>query len=253
MPTRKKCRHCNTENTENALYCIACGKYLSVNKFNCNELQEMCGYGSLSSTPANIDLENSNSLLNTSSSENEEYIVICPVCQCHSPTKKETLPISCTNCGYYFQVGLDVILKKDSMKKNVLVGTVGNNSIDSDKSKTNLNVSAQKADISTRKMPMPVVNKDSSQLRLFWMNRNNEMPIQIPDKGATLGSKGLLLNNISGDNLFMIWHTVTGWYLRIISGNVLYNGAPINLNIDKRLLNNDSLIIGNEQFRVEVI
>lgn len=253
MPTRKKCRHCNTDNPDSALYCIACGKYLVSKKTNGIELQAMSGYGTSSSMSTTDNLDDTDSSLNTSCTSNSNYVVICPVCQYQAPTKKDVLPMSCSNCGYFFQVGLDLIVKKDSMKEKKTGKLLNANSTNPSQIKHQTIDSCSTPASVHRKSPMPTVNNDNSQLRLFWMNRINEMPIQIPQNGATLGSKGVLLKEIQGNTLFMIWHTPAGWYLRSINGIVLYNGAPLNLNIDTRLLNNDSIIIGNEQFRVEVI
>ena len=240
MPTRKKCRHCNTDNPAGALYCVACGKYLVSKKMsNENELQAMSGYGISLGASASDDLNNTNS----------QY----RVCKYHAPTKKGILPMSCSNCGYFFQVGLDLIVKDDALQDSISIQQSSTSSTNTPQVKQHVSNSSSMSSPTPLKPPMPTVSKDNSQLRLFWLNRINEMPIQIPHKGVTLGSKGVLLKEIPGNTLFMIWHTPAGWYLRCINETLLYNGAPINLNIDTRLLNNDSIIISDEQFRVEVI
>lgn len=229
------------------MYCVACGKYLVSKKISSeNEPQAMSGYGISLSTPTTDDLGNTNTQLPTPNFPNKGYVVICPVCQYHAPAKAGVLPMSCSNCGYFFQVGLDLIVKEDALQDSM-------SSQQSSTAKQQISNSSSMSSSTSPKSPMPAVSKDNSQLRLFWLNRINEMPIQIPHKGVTLGSKGVLLKDIPGNTLFMIWHTPAGWYLRCINGTVLYNGAPINMNIDTRLLNNDSIIIGDEQFRVEVI
>lgn len=256
MPTRKKCRHCNTDNSADVLYCVACGKYLASIKSNDAESLNMRGYGLQSTAVSPRDLIAFNSPSHNDASNallDKGFVVICPVCQHHIPTSKDVLPMSCSGCGYFFQVGLDKVVKEGDIQDSAIVTSKESSplSIDlTDFDRVSLNTPQK---IGSHKSPMPTVNIDNSQLRLFWMNRINEMPIQIPHKGVTLGSEGVLLKNLPSDTLFMIWHTPAGWYLRSIRGIVLYNGTPINLNIDRRLLNNDSLIIGNEQFRVEVI
>lgn len=218
-----------------------------------NEVQAMSGYGISLSAPTSCDLDNINTKSTTSNASNSGYVVICPVCQYHAPTKNGVLPMSCSNCGYFFQVGLDLIVKDGALQDSVSNQQSNTSSTPPIQTKQQVSNRSSIPASSSLKSPMPTVSKDNSQLRLFWLNRINEMPIQIPHKGVTLGSKGVLLKEIPGNTLFMIWHTPAGWYLRCINGTVLYNGAPINLNIDTRLLNNDSIIIDDEQFRVEVI
>ena len=218
-----------------------------------NELQSMSGYGISLSVPTSDDLDNTHTKLTTPNSSNKGYVVICPVCQYHAPAKKGVLPMSCSNCGYFFQVGLDLIVKDDALQDSVSSQQSITSSTNPIQAKQQISNKSSMPSSASPKSPMPTVSMDNSQLRLFWLNRINEMPIQIPHKGVTLGSKGVLLKEILGNTLFMIWHTPAGWYLRCVNGTVLYNGTPINLNIDTRLLNNDSIIIGDEQFRVEVI
>lgn len=158
--------------------------------------------------------------------------------------------MSCSQCGYFFQVGQDSVISVDSTQSSVSASPASAATMSVPVAQP---AAASNPAPAAQNSPMPAVSNDRSELRLFWMNRTGEMPVQIPQNGATLGAKGALLKKLPGNTLFMIWHTRAGWYLRCIQGALLYNGKPVNLNNDMRLLNNDLLIIGSEQFRVEVI
>lgn len=244
MQTKRKCAQCNTLNDENQMYCVHCGKYLQGKVLKKEASMTIWG---MDATPA-VDRSDAGRGEGTPDAAADSYRVICPECSHHCPTSKDCLPLSCSECGYFFQAGIDTIVQASGlskMKKPMIV-----NGVDITKSKEKADAVP---DIKVRNVgPLKRMSVDKSMMRLNSVTASR-MPEMMKPAGNILGKDGNLFGGLRSDKQISIWHTAAGWYARATIGTPLYNGVPMSQGIQMKLAAGDLLVLDTEQFMVEII
>ena len=246
MQAARKCVRCNTLNELGQLYCIKCGKYLSRadNEGKSPTIWDI-----------NIDKDDSTSVrktvgLNKQSGDVPRYVVICPQCNSIIPAENGTIPLACDQCGYFFQAGIDKIVPNCPQVKQSS-GFLNDRKADGQGTATD--IKRKQLSMNQKTGPLARVKKDESSLRLICITINGILPERVKESGDIIGADGTVLKALKTQQQISIWHSATGWYIRSLAGNPLFNGVPINAGMQIKLSDGDMLTVGREQVRVEII
>ena len=90
-------------------------------------------------------------------------------------------------------------------------------------------------------------------MRLINISQNGVIPERVSEHGEIIGVNGTVLRSINTKIQISIWHSATGWYVRVMAGSPLYNGVPLNIGMQIKLNDGDMLTIDREQVRVEIV
>lgn len=228
----KKCSQCNTINPPSAIYCQKCHAYLQIQQNN----------KQVSIWQIRADKPKSVSSVRTDTAVC--YVSVCPECGTVCLAENKKLPNCCHECGYFFQFGIDKIIKQDTLSQQNMKSISADN-VKPDKVNNNAPV---------RKNPMPHKKRiDNSSLRLIPI-KDGIMPVTVSsEKGAILGFQGTVLKYLKTDCQVDIWHNKNaGWYLRVNRGIFAYNENIKNVNFEIKLSDGDRLNFENEKIRIEI-
>ena len=244
MQAVKRCVRCNTVNDTSQIYCIKCGKFLSTKPESKPNRTIWDIY------PTAADAKNTQINRQTNDDKSKEYIVVCPQCGEAADVINGAIPLSCNQCGYFFQAGIDKVVSKASLYRKsspINKGPVNQEPLD------NNGKGLIRSNETGKKSPLARAVIDSSSMRLINISRNGTFPERVSEQGAIIGANGTLLRNIKTTIQISIWHSATGWYARAMAGAPLYNGVPLNIGMQIKLNDGDMLTIAREQIRVEII
>lgn len=247
MQIRKRCVQCNTLNDPDRFYCVNCGKYLKGTVAEEKTRFTIWGTDDSPVRPA-PDKILSAAAVNVQTRQ----IVICPECSVECDAAGGVLPLSCPECGYFFQAGIDRIIntsdRADTNHKVTADPGSGRNS------GTNSNqVNSSAGNTSTGRGPLPRAGRDSSSLRIISLSSDHLLPEMMKETGSIIGKNGTAFRAFKSKQQVSIWHTDTGWYVRAIFGTPLFNGVPMNQGASIKLSAGDKLDIDEEQFMAEII
>ena len=254
-----KCGRCDTINAPGRFYCIKCGNFLVAKK----ELHKKV----VSVWEADSeDKECTDAFNNTVYNEcydsdpnikgkKMSYVVKCPCCGNLDPAIDQKLPITCNDCGYFYQVGIDIpfIFEIPDADTEIFSSERIKESIDVKNKVSVKNCSSYREDDNTSLLQGPLVKhvNDSTQMRLLPIGRNGNLPIRIEKNGEIVGKDGSILQEISSVQL-SICHKITGWYAQALYGEVIYNGVIMNKAYQKKLSDGDVFVFGKVGYRVEI-
>jgi len=178
-------------------------------------------------------------------SQIDDYVVICPQCTQVQTVNNGALPLSCECCGYFFQMGIDKVVRKDSVNKKIV--NITNQDAD-------LKDSGNQAGDVVNKSP---VNKKrastTTEMRLVVRNIPGHMPETINPSGDVLGKSGTVLRDLNISQQITIFRAPTGWYINAISGEAMVNGTVINNQTERRLEHGNIITIDKYMIFVEIV
>lgn len=237
MQTKRKCVHCNTLNDPGRIYCIQCGKYLKARTVSSAKPVTVWGFGNTDpwSPPADNPQK--------SASADSSYYAVCPQCSEKCTAAGGHLPVMCPQCGYFFQAGIDQVVSEGDLQKQA--EPVKTAPVEPQP------VSAPQP--MKKSGPMPSSSYDTSKCRLIAFSAADLMPEMMKESGNIIGSGGTVFRKLKTDQRLFIWHSATGWYLRAEKGHIYLNGSELNLGVERKLADGNSLIIGNVEFRAEIL
>lgn len=245
MQAVKRCVRCNTVNDPLQIYCIKCGKFLST------KAESKPNRTIWDNDPAVADKKNIQINRQKNDDKSKEYIVICPQCGAASDVINGTIPLSCNQCGYFFQAGIDKVVSKASMHSTPAPASKG--TVTQEPLVNNRNDHLKRSDDIRTKSPLARAVKDCSSMRLINISQNGVIPERVSEHGEIIGVNGTVLRSINTKIQISIWHSATGWYVRVMAGSPLYNGVPLNIGMQIKLNDGDMLTIDREQVRVEIV
>ena len=225
------------------MYCVHCGKYL---RGKAEKQEPSMTIWGMNETPA-VSTAQVPSPAATPAAD-VSYVAVCPQCSHACPASRDCLPLSCSECGYFFQAGIDTVVPASSVsasKKPIVV-----NGVDITKPKVKEN---PVPDIKVRNVgPLKRMSIDKSMMRLNAITASR-MPEIMKPAGNILGKGGNLFKGLCSEQQISIWHTAAGWYARATLGTPLYNGVPMNQGIQVKLASGDLIVLDAEQFMVEIM
>lgn len=246
MQTVRKCVRCNASNEPGQLYCVKCGKYLSKE----DKTSKKITIWDTNVNQNNQVLANDTATAIEKSDDLPQYVVICPQCNSAVAAENEIVPLACDQCGYFFQAGIDKIVpyKPQKKQKSDFLANSGRNI-------KNIDVAA--GNPATKIMPkkngpLARARRDESLLRLIIISKTGMAPENIKESGDIIGANGTVLKFIKTQQQISLWHSPTGWYARVLNGQPLHNGVPVNAQIQIKLSDGDILTVEKEQIRVEI-
>lgn len=246
MQIRKRCVQCNTLNDSDRFYCVNCGKYL---KGTVAEDKKRFTIWGTDDSPVRSAPDNKRP---AAVNVRTRQIVICPECNAECDAEGGVLPLSCPECGYFFQAGIDRIINSSNRTDtNRNVTADPGRGRDSDNNTGQVNFGA--GNISAGRGPLPRAGRDSSALRIISLSSNHLLPEMMKETGNIIGKNGTAFRSFKSNQQVSIWHTDTGWYARAIFGTPLFNGVPMNQGASIKLSAGDKLDIDEGQFMTEII
>ena len=248
MQAAKRCVRCNTINDPSQIYCINCGKYLAMrsNEDARTTIWDMDPNVQDRIVHANRITQNNNT------NAKQKYIVICPQCGKPSDVVNGAIPLSCNQCGYFYQAGIDKPVLQSS-QSNIGPGADVSKPVDKMTSSPADPPKKNSQDSSSCIGPLARATKDTSSMRLIIISQNGAVPENVDEKGGIVGENGTILKRIRTKQQISIWHSPTGWYARTLTGTPLYNGVPMNTGMQIKLSDGDMISVEREHIRVEII
>lgn len=246
MQTARKCVRCNTLNEPGQLYCVKCGKFLSKE----DKTPRKITIWNMNINPNNQVVDNNITVNDKKSDDLPQYVVICPQCNSTVAVENGIVPLACDRCGYFFQAGIDKIVPYKPQKKQK-----SDFSDDSGRNTKSLGSSAGNPVTKTVPKstgPLARARRDESSLRLIVISKSGMTPENIKESGDIVGANGTVLRFIRTQQQISIWHSPTGWYARVLNGQPLHNGVPVNTQIQIKLSDGDILTVEKEQIRIEI-
>lgn len=244
MAEIKRCVQCSYENPNNQIYCLKCGKFL---KKNSGSVVSSPTIWTTPATSLSGEVTNAISKSNSIGISKDYKVVICPQCKQVEKTPDNVLPMTCSNCGYFFQIGVDKIIFFSQLNKQKSVSNNANGNKDTD-----INVSnTQNVDSGTKKSKR-VRKEDNTSLRLIVRSDSSILPQKINPLGDIIGLNGTVLKQLKIDSQLKINRTPTGWYIEVLEGDCIVGNVHMNKMVQRKLVHGDYLVIGKNQIFVEI-
>ncbi|MCR5734342.1 MAG: hypothetical protein K6G22_07055 [Lachnospiraceae bacterium] len=237
MPETKKCAHCNHENPAGQMYCLHCGKYLTGKKA---EKRKMTVW----------DLEGASPAGGASVPPVwDEDVVVCPQCAQVITVENGVLPLAC-DCGYFFDIMVDKIIKRSEAEKNAANKTSGNNDGDRPEDvKTGRNNTDPQNDTEVTTNDMGYKQdtlrpkENDTRLRLGIRNLDGHRPEEVNPLGDIIGKGGTVLKDLDIKTKIKIFRAPTGWYAEVLSGEAMIEGEAVNTQIERQLENGNFIAV----------
>lgn len=237
MAETKRCVQCSYDNPINQIYCLKCGKFLRNNNDSVVSIwttpaTEMSGVGT-------------NVINNSNSNNTKDYkVVICPQCKQVEKTPDSVLPMTCSSCGYFFQIGVDKIILFSEVNKPKVSST-------NDEDKKN-DVNGIQDEGPKIKKIRKVRKEDTSTLRLIVRSDSSILPQKINPLGDIIGLNGTVLKQLKTESQIKINRTPTGWYIEVLEGDCVVGNVHMNKMVQRKLMHGDYLVIGRYQIFAEI-
>lgn len=239
MQTRRKCGQCNTPNDEKQIYCVNCGKYL---KGKVSQKDSKLTIWGIDESPVKNHSDSVHP--RRTGHPAAKMVVVCPECMTTSDVNDNVLPLSCPACGYFFQAGIDRIVRAAD------AAPVKTDDAGSASAKKSTVIALAPAPLKTG--PLQTAANDTTSLRITSITSNTLLPELMKEVGNIIGKNGTVFRAFTSNTQISIWHTSTGWYARATIGMPLFNGVPMNQGNQVKLSAGDLLVIDREQFMIEI-
>ena len=186
-----------------------------------------------------------NVINNPNSNNTKDYkVVICPQCKQVEKTSDSVLPMTCSSCGYFFQIGVDKIILFSELNKQKVSST---NDVD----KRNDVNEVLDEDLKMKRIKK-VRKEDTSSLRLIVRSDSSILPQKINPLGDIIGLNGTVLKQLKTESQIKINRTPTGWYIEVLEGDCIVGNVHMNKMVQRKLAHGDYLVIGKHQIFVEI-
>lgn len=240
MAETKRCVQCSYDNPSNQIYCLKCGKFLRKNN------DSVVSSPNIWTTPATkLSGVGANVINNPNSNNTKDYkVVICPQCKQVEKTPDSVLPMTCSSCGYFFQIGVDKIIPFSEVNKQKVSSTN-----DAGKRDDENEIHAENLKIKKIKK---VRKEDTSSLRLIVRSDSSILPQKINPLGDIIGLNGTVLKQLKTESQIKINRTPTGWYIEVLEGDCIVGNVHMNKMVQRKLVHGDYLVIGKNQIFVEI-
>ena len=239
MAETKRCVQCSYDNPGNQIYCLKCGKFLRKNN------DSVVSSPNIWTTPTTkLSGVGTNVINNPNSNNTKDYkVVICPQCKQVEKTPDSALPMTCSSCGYFFQIGVDKIIPFSEVNKQKVSST-------NDAGKRDDENEIQE-DLKIKKIKK-VRKEDTSSLRLIVRSDSSILPQKINPLGDIIGLNGTVLKQLKTESQIKINRTPTGWYIEVLEGDCIVGNVHMNKMVQRKLVHGDYLVIGKNQIFVEI-
>ena len=240
MAETKRCVQCSYDNPSNQIYCLKCGKFLRKNN------DSVVSSPNIWTTPT-IKLSGvGTNVINNPNSNNakDHKVVICPQCKQVEKTPNSVLPMTCSSCGYFFQIGVDKIILFSELNKQKVSST-------NDGDKRNDVNEVQDEDLKIKRIKK-ARKEDTSSLRLIVRSDSSILPQKINPLGDIIGLNGTVLKQLKTESQIKINRTPTGWYIEVLEGDCIVGNVHMNKMVQRKLVHGDYLVIGKHQIFVEI-
>lgn len=243
MAETKRCVQCSYDNPGNQIYCLKCGKFLRKNN------DSVASSPNIWTTPATkLGGVDSNVINNPNSNNAKDYkVVICPQCKQVEKISNSVLPMTCSSCGYFFQIGVDRIILYSELNKQRDTTTNTN-----DIRVTRNNVNEDQSENLKIKKIKRVRKEDNTSLRLIVRSDASILPQKINPLGDIIGLNGTVLKQLKTESQIKINRTPTGWYIEVLEGDCIVGNVHMNKMVQRKLVHGDYLVIGKNQIFVEI-
>ena len=242
MAETKRCVQCSYDNPIDQIYCLKCGKFLKNNSDCVAQSPNIWNIqaNELSGVTTNVN--------NKSNSISKDYkVVICPQCKRVEKTPDNVLPMTCSCCGYFFQIGVDKIVLFSELDKRKTMST----DIDGKEDVIKCITDTQGEDISVKKQKK-VRKEDTTSLRLIVRSDPTILPQNINPCGDIIGLNGTVLKQLIIESQIKINRTPTGWYIEVLEGDCIVGNVHMNKMVQRKLVHGDYIVIGKNQIFVEI-
>lgn len=240
MAETKRCVQCSYDNPGNQIYCLKCGKFLRKNN------DSVVSSPNIWTTPTTkLSGVGTNVINNPNSNNTKDYkVVICPQCKQVEKTPDSVLPMTCSSCGYFFQIGVDKIIPFSEVNKQKVSST-------NDAGKRDDENEIQEEDLKIKKIKK-VRKEDTSSLRLIVRSDSSILSQKINPLGDIIGLNGTVLKQLKTESQIKINRTPTGWYIEVLEGDCIVGNVHMNKMVQRKLVHGDYLVIGKNQIFVEI-
>jgi hypothetical protein len=240
VQTGKKCVQCSTLNEPGAVYCRSCHKYLLGRSSGREKKRTIWG---IEGTPE--DMVRPVSPPAECDSGRVRLVAVCPECGNKNAADEGVLPVSCSVCGYLFQMWLDRVITETEADQQPAVRELPE--IPKQEPHSGSVPEGKKG-----KGPLARGGHDTSSLRFSVISSSGIMPEIMKESGNVIGRNGTAFRMIKTDQEVRVWHNRGGWYICADHGEPMYNGEIMTVGAEKRIFPGDQIMIGKERLSAEI-